>query len=252
MKEIEKFETGFKPHLDVENIDIDPSENIKNKKFKHVSPAFLEDPLRAIRVARFKTYPHLKDFEINESTKKMLLDIGNSGELKHLSKDRIWKEIELVIESNHATNFFKFLLDFDLSNPWLKDLAHPECQENVTPQAKWADLEFKNDFLLGQSIPIPNRYKVYIKLLKNLIKINTNTSNEELVEIIEKLNFHRNLNEISDLLLLNILETNKEFIKKLGDNIIKEDFASLKDVKKNEVKNLKIELIKRAIGKTYE
>ena len=101
----------------------------------------------------------------------MLLDIGNSGELKHLSKDRIWKEIELVIESNHATNFFKFLLDFDLSNPWLKDLAHPECQENVTPQAKWADLEFKNDFLLGQSIPIPNRYKVYIKLLKNLIKI---------------------------------------------------------------------------------
>ena len=227
-------------------------DDIKNKKFKHVSPAFLEDPLRAIRVARFKTYPHLKDFEINESTKKMLLDIGNSGELKHLSKDRIWKEIELVIESNHATNFFKFLLDFDLSNPWLKDLTHPECQENVTPQAKWADLEFKNDFLLGQSIPIPNRYKVYIKLLKNLIKINTNTSNEELVEIIEELNFHRNLNEISDLLLLNILETNKEFIKKLGDNIIKEDFASLKDVKKSEVKSSKLELIKRAIGKTYE
>ena len=106
--------------------------------------------------------------------------------------------------------------------------------------------------MLGQSIPIPNRYKVYIKLLKNLIKINTNTSNEELVEIIEELNFHRNLNEISDLLLLNILETNKEFIKKLGDNIIKEDFASLKDVKKSEVKNFKIELIKRAIRKTYE
>ena len=48
-------------------------DDVKNKKFKHVSPAFLEDPLRAIRVARFKTYPHLKDFEINESTKKMLL-----------------------------------------------------------------------------------------------------------------------------------------------------------------------------------
>ena len=93
---------------------------------------------------------------------------------------------------------------------------------------------------------------IYIYIYTAVIKINTNASNEELVEIIEELNFHRNLNEISDLLLLNILKANKEFITKLGDNIIKEDFASLKDVKKSEVKSFKIELIKSAIGKTYE
>ena len=32
MKEIEKFNTGLKPNLNSENINIDPSENIKNKK----------------------------------------------------------------------------------------------------------------------------------------------------------------------------------------------------------------------------
>jgi len=44
---------------------IDPYEGIKDlerKIFRHVSDAFLEDPLRAIRLARFHTYEHLKDF----------------------------------------------------------------------------------------------------------------------------------------------------------------------------------------------
>ena len=49
---------------------IDPfngTEDIKREIFRHVSDAFLEDPLRAIRIARFKTYTHLKHFKIDES-----------------------------------------------------------------------------------------------------------------------------------------------------------------------------------------
>jgi len=50
---------------------IDPHngiQDIQDKVFRHVSDAFLEDPLRAIRLARFKTYDHLKDFTINANT----------------------------------------------------------------------------------------------------------------------------------------------------------------------------------------
>ena len=56
---------------DKDNNLIDPFDGIKDiesKTFRHVSDAFLEDPLRAIRIARFKTYPHLKDFVIGKTT----------------------------------------------------------------------------------------------------------------------------------------------------------------------------------------
>ena len=46
--------------------------DIKNKLFKHVSDAFFEDPLRAIRLARFYSYDHLKDFSIDEATIKSI------------------------------------------------------------------------------------------------------------------------------------------------------------------------------------
>ena len=56
---------------DENNNIIDPLNgqiDLQNQIFKHASGAFSEDPLRAIRLARFFTYDHLKDFSINSST----------------------------------------------------------------------------------------------------------------------------------------------------------------------------------------
>ena len=56
---------------DKEGNIIDPfngKHDINNKLFRHVSDAFYEDPLRAIRLARLCTYEHLKDFNIHDTT----------------------------------------------------------------------------------------------------------------------------------------------------------------------------------------
>ena len=73
---------------------IDPfggQEDIKDKKLRHVSDAFSEDPLRVLRLARFKV--RFEDFEIAPETITKVAEIVNSSELDHLTGERIWLEM---------------------------------------------------------------------------------------------------------------------------------------------------------------
>ena len=73
---------------------IDPfhgQEDLRNKKLRHVSDAFSEDPLRVLRLARFRV--KFKDFDISPETMEKVKDIVNSGELEHLTGERIWLEL---------------------------------------------------------------------------------------------------------------------------------------------------------------
>ena len=234
---------------------IDPfggQEDLNRKLFKHVSQAFLEDPLRAIRIARFKTYPHLQTFNIDTSTQEMLKEIGVSGELAKLSKDRIWTEIQRSLQSPFASEFFSTLLDYQLHLPWLDNLVNPECKDSKSPEVKWAELESKNNFKLVSALPVPNQFKAYTALLKNMLSLKKESSEELLIKNIEKINFHRNMDQVNLLLELDLLKKDKYFISKLAENILNEDFAALKEVSNNEVRDVKLHLIKTAIIKTYE
>ena len=56
---------------------------------RHVSPAFAEDPLRVLRVARFAAR---FDFEVAPETEALMRDIVRSGELATLAPERVWQE----------------------------------------------------------------------------------------------------------------------------------------------------------------
>ena len=60
-------------------------EDIKNKILRHTSDAFYEDPLRALRLARFKT--KFTGFSIHEETAEVLSKILLSGEIDYLTKE---------------------------------------------------------------------------------------------------------------------------------------------------------------------
>ena len=65
-------------------------EDLKRKIFRHIGPAFSEDPVRLLRLARFAArYP---DFELADETLVMLKEICRSGELAALVKERVWQE----------------------------------------------------------------------------------------------------------------------------------------------------------------
>ena len=74
---------------------------IKNKKLRHVSDAFSEDPLRVLRVARFKA--NLKNFEITKETLQKIEKVVTSNEMKYLTGERIWLEL---IKSHDPLRFF--------------------------------------------------------------------------------------------------------------------------------------------------
>ena len=76
---------------------IDPfggQEDLKNGVLRHVSEAFAEDPLRVLRVARFKAR---YGFKLAPETYKLMHQLVESGELDHLTRERVWVEIEKLL-----------------------------------------------------------------------------------------------------------------------------------------------------------
>ena len=66
--------------------------DIKSKTLRHVSGAFSEDPLRVLRTARFYSRYYDLGFSIAEDTLNLMRQLVGSGELSHLSSERIWQE----------------------------------------------------------------------------------------------------------------------------------------------------------------
>ena len=64
---------------------------------RHVSPHFIEDPLRVLRVARFAARYHHLGFRIADDTLALMTDIVGAGELSHLSVERVWVETEKAL-----------------------------------------------------------------------------------------------------------------------------------------------------------
>jgi tRNA nucleotidyltransferase (CCA-adding enzyme) len=75
---------------------IDPfggQQDIEKRILRHVSPAFSEDPLRVLRVARFAArFAHL-GFTVHPDTSELMREIAQSGELEHLAAERSWSEL---------------------------------------------------------------------------------------------------------------------------------------------------------------
>ncbi|MEA1062393.1 multifunctional CCA addition/repair protein [Erwinia sp. HR93] len=93
---------------------IDPfggQEDILQRTLRHVSPAFTEDPLRVLRVARFAArYAHL-DFQIAPETMSLMRDMAARGELEHLTPERVWKETESALGTQSPHVYFQVLRD---------------------------------------------------------------------------------------------------------------------------------------------
>ena len=82
-------------------------DDIQRKVLRHVSPAFVEDPLRVLRVARFSA--RFYDFTIAKETMEEMQRIVDAGELKYLTAERVWKEMHSSLEEDHPKIFFNVL-----------------------------------------------------------------------------------------------------------------------------------------------
>lgn len=88
---------------------IDPyngQQDLENKILRHVSDAFVEDPLRVLRVARFAAR---LGFKVAPETNKLMKDLTESGELSNLVSERIWQELEKALAGQYPSRFILVL-----------------------------------------------------------------------------------------------------------------------------------------------
>lgn len=86
------------------------AEDLQQKCLRHVSPAFIEDPLRVLRVARFAARYHHLGFYVADETLALMTQLAAGDELLHLTPERIWKECERALGEQSPTTFFQLLL----------------------------------------------------------------------------------------------------------------------------------------------
>lgn len=94
---------------------IDPfggQQDIQDKVFRPVSNAFEEDPVRVLRVARFRAR-FGKEWSCSDALVSMVARMVKHGKLDALQKDRVWKEMSRALMEPYPRLFFDTLLELD-------------------------------------------------------------------------------------------------------------------------------------------
>ena len=93
---------------------IDPyggQRDLEARLLRHVSPAFVEDPLRVLRVARFAARFAPLGFKVADETLALMRELSESGELEALTPERSWKEIARALMEARPDVFVQVLRD---------------------------------------------------------------------------------------------------------------------------------------------
>lgn len=119
---------------DSEGHIIDPfngRHDLNNGILRHVSPAFVEDPVRVLRTARFAAR---FGFSIADETKALIAQMIRNGELEHLVPERVWQELFKALQSDTPSLFFTTLREVGALN-----ILFPEVDRlfGVPQHPKW-------------------------------------------------------------------------------------------------------------------
>lgn len=124
---------------------IDPyggKRDLDDRLLHHVSPAFSEDPLRVLRVARFASRFHELGFRIAPDTMALMQQMVRDGELEHLVAERVWQETQRALLEAHPSVYFEVLRECGALEVWFPELEalfgvpqpeqhHPEIDTGI-------------------------------------------------------------------------------------------------------------------------
>lgn len=85
--------------------------DIQQRVLRHVGPAFVEDPLRVLRAARFMARLAPLGFSVAPETMDLMRQIAAGGELDALVPERVWQELRRALASAQPSAFLRTLHD---------------------------------------------------------------------------------------------------------------------------------------------
>jgi tRNA nucleotidyltransferase (CCA-adding enzyme) len=136
--------------------------DIHARILRHVGVAFVEDPVRVLRAARFAARFAELDFQIAPETKALMTAITHSGELDHLVPERVWQELARGMMEDKPSKMFVVLRDCAALARLLPEVdrlfgvpqsakSHPEIDTGV-------HVMMVLDYAASKNLPLPIRF----------------------------------------------------------------------------------------------
>lgn len=207
--------------------------DLKKGILRHVSDAFIEDPVRILRVARFAAR---FNFSIADETMTLMKEMVSNGEVNALVAERVWGEFHKALEAEHPTRFIETLrecgalkkiipeIDVLFGIPQRKEY-HPEIDTGVhtlmvlEQASKLSDSTIVRFAALVHDLgkaktkkenwPAHHGHeKLGIAVIESLCqRLRVPTKYKELACVVSEYHLHMHrLNELKDATILNMLE----------------------------------------------
>ena len=178
--------------------------DIANRILRHVSEAFIEDPLRVLRVARFAAQLAPWGFSVDTQTISLMTRLAQSGELDSLTPERVFKETEKALFSTNPEQYFNVLdacqalevimpslvgFDVDALCFAKKVSSLPEVAFAVLSQSGFDQIE-----PLYERLRLPNKYRYLAtkvnELYAQVVKFDS-LSAKDIVDLLKALDCYR-------------------------------------------------------------
>jgi tRNA nucleotidyltransferase (CCA-adding enzyme) len=203
---------------------IDPYHGLADLRagiLRHVSPAFSEDPVRLLRIARFAArFAHL-GFHIAPETMQLLRQMVTDGEVNHLVAERVWQEIIKALAESSPARFFEVLCECNamaaivpelevlcIQGDSLQRLARI-ARQYPEPKLGFAslclDLELEQIHSIGQRLPIPKDFQQLALAARTqapILRGSEQLDTEDIMAFFEAIDALRRPERLEDLLKL--------------------------------------------------
>jgi len=97
--------------------------DLDRRQLRHITPAFVEDPVRILRVARFGAHLGPLNFEITSETQTLMAQMSQSGDLQNLKPERVWQEMRKALLEPQPWRFFEVLFQCGALTALIPELA---------------------------------------------------------------------------------------------------------------------------------
>lgn len=211
---------------------VDPyggADDLANGLLKHVSPAFTEDPVRVLRVARFAARFARYGFKVAHGTNALMRNMAASGELDYLVPERVWTELDKALRTATPARFFDVLqgchalpvLFPELVPCYAAAAAHSEKDAHLPVLARAAglsDAPVVRFAALACDLPdgdaaletlcdrykVPNHYRqlaTIVQQQRRAVHAIASASAEDIMQILEAIDAFRRGERLDDFLL---------------------------------------------------
>jgi len=146
-------------------------QDIKNKVLRHVSPAFVEDPIRVLRIARFSARFH--QFKIHPKTELILKQIVKNKEIEAVASERIWHEFSVGFSEKKSYLMFEVLHRCGALKLLLPEMNYVKHKNSMKKSFKYAakskySAEIKAALFFMYLYPIKANIKLQEKIYTRL------------------------------------------------------------------------------------